>query len=51
MANDVSPSTGIMGGLENDVTLIMQNGSENWPRMSKDAVATKLANKLAEVLA
>lgn len=51
VANDVSPSTGIMGGLENDVTLIMQNGSENWPRMSKDAVATKLANKLAEVLA
>ena len=51
VANDVSPSTGIMGGLENDVTLIMQNGSENWPRMSKDAVATRLANKLAETLA
>ena len=51
VANDVSPSTGIMGGLENDVTLIMQNGSENWPRMSKDAVATRLANKLAEALA
>lgn len=51
LANDVSPSTGIMGGSENDVTLIMDNGSEDWPRMSKDAVAVKLAAKLAEALA
>ncbi|MCO4846903.1 MAG: bifunctional phosphopantothenoylcysteine decarboxylase/phosphopantothenate--cysteine ligase CoaBC [Yoonia sp.] len=51
VANDVSPSTGIMGGSENDVTLIMDNGSEDWPRMSKEAVATKLAAKLAEALA
>jgi phosphopantothenoylcysteine decarboxylase/phosphopantothenate--cysteine ligase len=50
VANDVSPSTGIMGGSENDVTLIMEDGSEDWPRMSKDAVATRLAAKLAEVL-
>lgn len=51
VANDVSPSTGIMGGSENDVTLIMEDGSEDWPRMSKDAVAAKLAAKLAEALA
>ena len=50
VANDVSPSTGIMGGSENDVTLIMEDGSEDWPRMSKDAVAARLAAKLAEVL-
>ncbi len=50
VANDVSPQTGIMGGVENDVTLIMENGSEDWPRMSKDAVAAKLAAKIAEVL-
>ena len=51
LANDVSPSTGIMGGSQNDVTLIMENGSEDWPRMSKDAVAVKLAVKLVEALA
>ncbi len=50
VANDVSLSTGIMGGSENDVTLIMEDGSEDWPRMSKDAVAARLAAKLAEVL-
>ena len=51
LANDVSPSTGIMGGSQNHVTLIMENGSEDWPRMSKDAVAVKLAAKLVEALA
>ncbi|MCF6445547.1 bifunctional phosphopantothenoylcysteine decarboxylase/phosphopantothenate--cysteine ligase CoaBC [Nereida sp. MMG025] len=50
VANDVSPATGIMGGAENDVTLIDQNGSEDWPRMSKDAVAAKLAKRIAEAL-
>jgi hypothetical protein len=29
----------------------MENGSEDWPRMSKDAVAVKLAAKLVEALA
>ena len=51
VANDVSPSTGIMGGPENDVTLIMEHGSEDWPRMSKDAVAVSLAAKIVEALA
>lgn len=51
VANDVSPSTGIMGGSENDVTLIMEDESEDWPRMTKDAVAAKLAQKLTEALA
>lgn len=47
VANDVSPETGIMGGSENDVTLISADGSEDWPRMGKDAVAQKLALKIA----
>jgi len=50
IANDVSPSTGIMGGSENAVTLISRSGSESWPRMSKDQVAARLAAKMAEVL-
>ncbi|WP_375280076.1 bifunctional phosphopantothenoylcysteine decarboxylase/phosphopantothenate--cysteine ligase CoaBC [Pseudooctadecabacter sp.] len=50
VANDVSPATGIMGGAENDVTLITADGTEDWPRMGKDAVAEKLALRLAEAL-
>lgn len=50
VANDVSPATGIMGGQENAVTLISDSGAEAWPRMAKDAVARKLAEKLAEAL-
>ena len=50
LANDVSPETGIMGGLENDVTLICKDGSEDWPRMSKQAVAYRLVAKIAEVI-
>lgn len=50
VANDVSPATGIMGGAENDVTLITADGPEDWPRMAKDAVAEKLAQRIAEAL-
>lgn len=50
VANDVSPETGIMGGAENDVTLISAKGAENWPRMSKDAVAQRLAAAIAAAL-
>ena len=50
VANDVSPETGIMGGTENAVVLISEAGSETWPRMGKDQVAQKLAQRIAEVL-
>ncbi len=50
VANDVSPQTGIMGGAENDVTLITADGSEDWPRMGKGAVAARLAEKIAQAL-
>jgi phosphopantothenoylcysteine decarboxylase/phosphopantothenate--cysteine ligase len=48
LANDVSPETGIMGGVENAVTLITEKTTENWPRMGKDAVGQKLAQKIAD---
>lgn len=51
VANDVSPGTGIMGGAENAVTLVTGDGAEIWPRMAKDAVARRLAARIAEVLA
>jgi len=50
IANDVRPETGIMGGAENTVTLITETGAEAWPRMTKDAVARRLAGKIAGVL-
>ncbi|MDA5558416.1 bifunctional phosphopantothenoylcysteine decarboxylase/phosphopantothenate--cysteine ligase CoaBC [Shimia sp. MMG029] len=50
VANDVSPATGIMGGSENAVTLISNEGSEAWPRMGKTEVAEKLAVRLADAL-
>jgi phosphopantothenoylcysteine decarboxylase/phosphopantothenate--cysteine ligase len=51
VANDVSPATGIMGGSENAVTLISEDGAEDWPRMGKDEVARRLAERIASVLA
>mgnify|MGYP006180922047 CR=1 FL=1 len=50
VANDVSPATGIMGGRENAVTLISDAGAEVWPRMAKDAVARRLAERIAAAL-
>ncbi len=50
LANDVSPATGIMGGQENAVHLITGDGQEDWPRMSKQAVADLLAQRIAAAL-
>ena len=50
VANDVSPGTGIMGGAENAVVLITDQGAEAWPRMSKAEVAEKLADRIAVAL-
>ncbi len=51
VANDVSPATGIMGGSENAVILISDEGAEEWPRMGKDEVARRLADRIAAALA
>jgi len=51
VANDVSPSTGIMGGAENAVTVISDAGAEPWPRMGKADVAKRLADRIAQALA
>ena len=51
VANDVSPATGIMGGSENAVVLISEQGAETWPRMGKDDVARQLAERMAVALA
>jgi phosphopantothenoylcysteine decarboxylase/phosphopantothenate--cysteine ligase len=50
VANDVSPETGIMGGTENAVTVISDDGADAWARMDKQTVARKLAQKIADAL-
>lgn len=50
LANDVSPKTGIMGGDENAVTLIRDDGADEWPRMGKDKVARRLADEIVRAL-
>ena len=50
VANDVSPETGIMGGVENAVTVIDDNGADSWPRATKDQVARRLAQRIADAL-
>ncbi len=51
LANDVSPESGVMGGSENAVTLISDDGQEEWPRMDKAEVAARLATRISETLA
>lgn len=50
VANDVSPATGIMGGTENAVVLITADGAQHWPRMPKEQVAARLAEKICNAL-
>lgn len=50
VANDVSPETGIMGGTRNAVKLISASGVEEWPELSKDEVADRLALLIADRL-
>ena len=51
LANDVSPSTGIMGGDTNTITLVRVSGVEAWPPQSKEAVAATLIERVAAALA
>lgn len=48
VANDVSPETGIMGGLDNTVHLVSASGVEDWPRLSKAEVADRLVARIAQ---
>ncbi|GGD16882.1 bifunctional phosphopantothenoylcysteine decarboxylase/phosphopantothenate--cysteine ligase CoaBC [Aquisalinus flavus] len=50
VANDVSPGTGTMGGDNNTVTILSEEGEEAWDNMPKAAVAGRLAEKIADAL-
>ena len=50
VANDVSRQSGVFGGDRNTVHLVSAKGVEDWPQMSKDDVAVKLMERLAQML-
>lgn len=50
LANDVSPSTGIMGGDRNTIHLVTPEGVEPWPPQSKEDVAAMLIARIVTTL-
>ncbi len=51
VANDVSAATGTFGGDDNTVHLVTADGVDDWPRMTKQQVAERLARAIAGHLA
>ena len=50
LANDVSAGSGTFGGAQNTIHLIEAGSVEPWPRMAKEAVAERLAARIADHL-
>ena len=51
VANCVTPESGVFGGDENKVALFTAAASESWPRLSKDEIGSKLADRICAELA
>jgi phosphopantothenoylcysteine decarboxylase/phosphopantothenate--cysteine ligase len=51
IANDVSATSGVMGGDQNAIHLVTAQGVESWPPQSKEAVAHTLIEHIAKALA
>jgi phosphopantothenoylcysteine decarboxylase/phosphopantothenate--cysteine ligase len=47
IANDVGAGTGTFGGSSNTVHLVSDGGVEDWPTLTKDEVAERLAERIA----
>jgi phosphopantothenoylcysteine decarboxylase/phosphopantothenate--cysteine ligase len=50
LANTVALGSGTFGGDDNTIHFVSGNGVEEWPRLSKDAVARRLAERIADTL-
>ena len=50
LANDVSPKMGTFGGDTNVIHFVHEDGVEDWPRMTKQEVAERLAQRIAAYL-
>ena len=51
LANDVSPATGVFGGDRNTIHLVDGDSVEDWPVLTKQEVAARLAGRIADRLA
>ena len=47
VANNVSDDKKVFGGENNEITLLTETSSEEWPKMSKAMIANELANRIA----
>ena len=47
----MAPGTGTFGGDSNTIHLVDANGVEDWPAMTKQEVAARLAERIATALA
>jgi phosphopantothenoylcysteine decarboxylase/phosphopantothenate--cysteine ligase len=50
LANDVSPASGTFGGDTNTIHLVDAAGVEDWPVMTKQEVANRLADRIAAAI-
>ena len=50
LANDVSAESGTFGGESNEITLIDETETEAWPRLSKQAAAERLVERIIRFL-
>ena len=48
VANDVSPENNVFGGDKNTVVLVSKSGEDAWPKASKEEIAARLVEKIAE---
>jgi phosphopantothenoylcysteine decarboxylase/phosphopantothenate--cysteine ligase len=51
VANDVSKTSGVLGGENNKVLILTKKGKESWPWMTKQEVARRLVARLGTLLA
>ncbi|MGD9739236.1 MAG: bifunctional phosphopantothenoylcysteine decarboxylase/phosphopantothenate--cysteine ligase CoaBC [Bauldia sp.] len=47
IANDVSATSGIMGGDENEIRIVTAAGAESWPRMPKTELGERIVERIA----
>ncbi|HEX7391099.1 MAG TPA: bifunctional phosphopantothenoylcysteine decarboxylase/phosphopantothenate--cysteine ligase CoaBC [Acidiphilium sp.] len=50
VANHVGTGSDVMGGTDNEVTLVTETDIDSWPRAGKAAIADRLAARIAEAL-
>ncbi len=51
LANDVSPESGVLGGVRNRILLVTGDGpAEAWPELPKEEVAHRLVERIARTL-